>query len=107
MPMAVDGKAYRYPPTLNSAFLPSKRPRAKKKARWEPCLATSFYVPSVWRTSRALHPETPATFASAMDAAISATLSPRFDECARELRQTIDLLLRECVPSRLPDQSAS
>src|SRR5882724_3820155 len=31
MPMAVDGKAYRHPPTLNSAFLPSQRPRAKKK----------------------------------------------------------------------------
>jgi hypothetical protein len=57
--------------------------------------------------SPAPHPKTPATSANAMDAAASATPSPRFGECVRESRQMTGPLLPACAPNRLPDQIAS
>ena len=80
--------------------------RFGKKGTTE-AVPSSVQIPENPRPSRAPHPETPATSASARDAAACATPSLRFGECARESRQKTGRLLPACAPSRLPDQSAS
>src|ERR1700737_2333406 len=86
-------------------FLVPSRSHGEQKARPKPWLSLVLVfrcVSVVKALSLALHPGTPATFATSTDAAVSAAPWPRFAGCAPALPQTTGPLLPACVPSRLP-----